>query len=882
MRLQSLRVAELRQFREPFELAGIAPGLNIYTGANEAGKSTLVRAIRAAFFERHRSTSVDDLRPHGDSAAAPLVELAFELGGESCRLSKSFLHKKRCELMVGTRRLEGVEAEDWLAEQLGFQFAGKGASRAEHWGIPGLLWIEQGAGQAVRDAVGFAADHLRRALDNSLGEVAASGGDEITAQVQGLREELLTGTGKPRGAYQKAIADELALAAQLAALQQAVADYRGQVDQLRLLRQAHAADTRDAPWAALRQQEAGARQALQAAQALAGTRDREREQLRQTSGLRELLAQRLLAAEQQQQQLLARGQALAEASHQHEQAQAVAAQSEQAEAAAATTLRAARQALALARQEDNRATLQRQLADAQARAAELAELLQRASTESERAAALRREAVRLGLAEADLKALRQQQQRLTALEIGQAAVATRLGFDLAEGARIQLQGGEINGRGERLLIEPCTVFIAGVGTLTIAPGGRDLAELAQEQARLRGEHQALLQRLGLDSAAAADARERSHAARLADAEGAEKAARVLAPQGLETLRAALDAAQARQAEAGSALARLPAPPEPTTGPVPALDAAQRAFEAATAQADAALQALQKARQTLATQASRREAAQQERDALQLALDSPQLLAELATQRLALVEAGVQEAAQRAAVEALEAQIAAARPDILNQDVARLRRSADEAERQHQARDRQIVQLEAALAAAGAQGLEEELARCQGEQAQAARRLAELRRRAEALDYLLQRLEQRRQDLTRRLQAPLQKHLEHYLGLLLPAARLEVDQDLVPGALSRSGPRGPRSDPFEALSFGAREQMGVISRLAYADLLKEAGRPTLVILDDALVHSDEERLSLMKRALFDAAQRHQVLLFTCHPALWRDMGVPLQALEALRG
>ena len=66
-------------------------------------------------------------------------------------------------------------------------------------------------------------------------------------------------------------------------------------------------------------------------------------------------------------------------------------------------------------------------------------------------------------------------------------------------------------------------------------------------------------------------------------------------------------------------------------------------------------------------------------------------------------------------------------------------------------------------------------------------------------------------------------------------------------------------------------MGVISRLAYADLLKEAGRPTLIILDDALVHSDDQRLEQMKRVLFDAAQRHQVLLFTCHPAAWRDMG-----------
>jgi len=45
-----------------------------------------------------------------------------------------------------------------------------------------------------------------------------------------------------------------------------------------------------------------------------------------------------------------------------------------------------------------------------------------------------------------------------------------------------------------------------------------------------------------------------------------------------------------------------------------------------------------------------------------------------------------------------------------------------------------------------------------------------------------------------------------------------------------------------MRFGAREQMGVISRVAYADLLKEAGRPTLIMLDDAHVHSDDERLA----------------------------------------
>lgn len=49
-------------------------------------------------------------------------------------------------------------------------------------------------------------------------------------------------------------------------------------------------------------------------------------------------------------------------------------------------------------------------------------------------------------------------------------------------------------------------------------------------------------------------------------------------------------------------------------------------------------------------------------------------------------------------------------------------------------------------------------------------------------------------------------------------------------------------------------------------------PTLVTLDDTLVHSDSERLDDMKRILFGVASRHQILLFTCHPEMWWDLGV----------
>ena len=875
MRLQRLRVAELRRFRSPFELADLQPGLNIFTGANEAGKSTLVRAIRAAFFERHRSTSVDDLRPYGDLSAAPLVELDFEIAGTAYRLTKSFLHKKRCQLLVDTRRLEGVEAEDFMAERLGFQFALKGASKEKDWGIPGLLWIDQGTGHVMRDAVTNAADHLRRALDDSLGEVAASGGDEIVAQVRRLRDELLTtATGKPTGAYQKAMADAAALALKLSALQQSVAHYREQVDQLRQLREAHAADAQEQPWKALRDQQALALQALQAVESLTGLRDRERDKLRQITGLRELLAQRLRAAELQAQGLGTREAALGAAELQHERAGTQEAQCLQADTAAAARLHAARDALALARQEDNRAVLSRQLADAQTRATELASLLKRAQAESERAATLKREAAPLRIEPTDLAALRQQQARLNELSIRQAAVATRLRFELDAGAAVRLGEATLSGDGERLLMAPTTIHIQGVGRLHIAPGGSDLADLAQQHATLQGEHHALLQRLGLAAVVDAEARDRAHAQRLADADAAEKARKLLAPKGTDAVRHDLDAALARQAEASAALAQLPPPP---AGAVLPRDAAERQHETCRDAADAAGQQLQAARQALATVASQRQAASQERDALKAVLDDPQLQAELATKKLELLEAGVQASAVQTALEGIEARIQAERPEILKLDVERFRRSAEEADRQHQARDRQIVQIETALAAAGAQGLEEDLARTQSESTLADRRLAELQHRAEALNYLLQKLEQRRQALTRRLQAPLQKHLDHYLQLLFPAGSLQVDENLLPTALVRHGPHGPEAGDYDSLSFGAREQMGLLSRLAYADLLKEAGRPTLIILDDALVHSDEQRLSMMKRALFDAAQRHQVLLFTCHPARWRDMGVAARGL-----
>lgn len=88
MYVQRLRVAQLRKF-EQLELTDLAPGLNILAGPNGVGKSTLHRAVRAAFLDRYSSNATAaDLLPLGNTGAAPTVEVDFVLQGGAAPLDQ--------------------------------------------------------------------------------------------------------------------------------------------------------------------------------------------------------------------------------------------------------------------------------------------------------------------------------------------------------------------------------------------------------------------------------------------------------------------------------------------------------------------------------------------------------------------------------------------------------------------------------------------------------------------------------------------------------------------------------------------------------------------------------------------------------------------------
>jgi chromosome segregation ATPase len=877
MKLLRLKAEELRQFRAPVEIKDLEPGINLFTGPNESGKSTLVRAIRAAFFERHKSSSVEDLQPWGDSAAVPTVELDFEWEEQSWKLVKSFLKKKRCDLTVDGTPYSGDDAEEKLSSLLGYEFAAKGASKQQHWGIPGLLWVEQGAGQEIQAPVEHAGQHLKAALGGNLGEVTSSTGDELISQVTAERAKLLTATGKPTGSYAKAIADADTLQGQCDALQDRIQQYRQQVDRLGQLREEQSQAETERLWETYRQQAKEAQARLNEVESWQREQDRDQQAFKDCQTSIQTTLELLSGFQSQQQDLARREDEKKAAQEQQADLEARKPASEAALEEARQAHEAARKALKLAQQHQQRKELVRELEGIDAELVNGQSKLARAKALHASLLENRQKQQSQQIDPQTILRLKEVVSALDRLAIQQDAVATRLQFDLTDDHSVTLDGQSLTGQSEHLLIEPGELAIKGVGTLRVLPGGEDVAEIARAKQSLTDQQESLLTRLRVTSLAEAEERLKQLQALEQAIQQDESVLKELAPEGLEALSDQLQLKQARKDALAPQIQALPEQEEDSPSPSRA-EAQQESAAEALADAQAANQTL-KSELLLAEQALNR--ARQEWERLSNELQAPdrkqrekqagEQLAELRTNERRLSD----QLAER------EAQIKQANPDALKQDVQRLTKSADAAEKQEESRRFELIQLQARLESAGAEGLEEQSAELKVELDRATRRRRELERHANALDFLLARLTEHRLELTRQLQAPLQKHLNHYLQLLFPEASLNVDENLIPEVLVRQGHGDEERGQFNELSFGAREQMALISRLAYADLLQEASKPTLIILDDALVHSDAERLKAMKRVLYDAAQRHQILLFTCHPDNWRDLGVAARDVEGLR-
>jgi hypothetical protein len=864
MKLRSVSLTNVRRFAgQTAVIRGIGDGISVIAEPNEFGKSTFFDALHALFFLPFGSKAggIKALVP--EPSGGPVeIAVEIELPGGLFRVEKRFMSRAQALVTDLTRGVlvgRDDEAEAWLRTVMD-----QGLN-----GPAGLLWVRQGVTTLNAGDKAENARHLgqrRNLLSSVAGEIAQMTGgrrmDRVRDRCRVDLEQLSTTGGKPKaGSPWKEARDEVAaLTERVAVLSGKVAELSGALERRRIIEARlavlEAPEARAGRAAAL----AAAETADRVAQAHAAKVAEAESRVKIAALTKDDLAGRLAGLLRSFAAVAEAGQAAARASEADgvigarlEEALAAQAVCEGALAGASARLKAARETVAAA---------QRRMAAARARA-DLARVRERlASAEAQRALAEQAEAVVAQIAatpqrvEALETAFRQAERARDALE----AQSVKVQVHYAGAARV-LRDGVAVPEGVVALDGRAVFDLPGIGMLAVDPGAVGRGD-AGAVARAEAEEAKALAVCGVTTVEAARVALRERAEAIAAGKLAAGVMKSLAPEGLQALRALV---------AQTATVAGDAADDGVEPDLAGLEAAVVAAEGAEAEARVRAEA---AGRTVAGLTAERAGA---RVALSTALsvkDAAETAAgDLATrvERQAQTEtAAAQAGAELAGAQAVVAGLVAGAPDLatVRAELSRAKGAIEAAETEVARLRLERERLAGTIQSQAADAVEEKLAEAQGALEAARERDGRYAAEVAALIRLGEVIEATRAAAQDAYFEPVQKELAPLLAILAQDAALTFDpESLLPGQLMRNG----GALDVERLSGGTQEQIAILTRLAFARLFAKAGRPVPVILDDALVHTDDARIVRMFTALHRVAAEQQVIVFTCRQMAFEALG-----------
>lgn len=847
-------------------------GVIVICGANEIGKTSMIEALDLLLDSKDRSTKkeVKQVKPtHADLGSEVLAEIST--GPYRFVYRKRFHKKCETELTVVEPRREqltGDEAHERVLAMLAETVD------TDLWHAQRLL---QTTSTSAVDLSGC--DALSRALDVAAGDSAALSGNEplLIERIDAEYGRYFTMTGRPTGEWAAAISALRNAERELARCRAAVAEIDDRV-------QRHAAVTKQL--VALAEDEPAARSRLQASEravtALAAlTEELVNAKLRAEAAraasvasaaahaerlrLNDEIAQRIGAVVQLRADVdrsrAAESTAQVAADSAATFAAHAVAESDAAQRAVESSRRIADSCAA--RDEANR--LAAQISRIQAVQRELDEL-------SEQLAQINLTADDMADIEAASGAVVNVQAQLS------LATAT---VEFTAAADIQLM---VDGESIRLVAgqtwtpqstAPATVQLPGLLSMRIDPGV-NTSEL-QEQLVAAQEHvaQTLARAGAADVAAARSTFQRRNDISHRRDQVAATLAGLVSGEGPEQLRQRV--AGLREVER-----RGPEPLDPELSLevaqadlADAVDAATRlrsdALEKQEAAAQSRTELLEKS--TLTTVLSDRLVSEE----YQLGLVEQRravLLAEADDEHIGLrADADAIASAQAVAlVDEMEQRRAAANPTAIDHEFAEARADFDRSTRSRLNLERVLNDISVELAVMGDDGRSSSLDAAESEHEHAVAQFSRISARARSVQMLRTVLTRHRDDTRLRYVEPFRAEIEK-IGKPVFGETFEVDVDTDLRVRSRT--LDGRTVPFDSLSSGAREQLGILARLAGAALVaKEDSVP--VVLDDALGFSDPERLDKMATVFNSVGDRGQLIVLTCTPN--RYLGVDAHFIE----
>ena len=833
-------------------------GVVVVSGANEVGKSSMIEALDLLLESRDRSTKkeVKQVKPTNSDVGSE-VSAEISCGPYRFVYRKRFHKKCETELTVLTPRREqltGDEAHERVRAIL-----------AET--VDNDLWHAQRVLQATSTtAVDLSGcDALSRALDVAAGDDAALSGTEplLIERIDTEYGRYFTLTGRPTGEWSAAIsrlADTEAAVAECAA---AVAE----VDE-RVCR--HSVLTEQV--AELSQQRIAAGPRLAAARAAADRIAELTNQAREAKLVADAAAATgfaAAAAHNGRVRLLTEieTRTATVAAAEAEAKQAADAQSTaraDAEASAAAAENAAQVLTDLQRRAESARRTVDQLADR--------EEADRMSARLTKIAAIERDRDRLG---AELSTIAVNEELLGRIEDAAAAVdriggqlaLTSAGVEFTAAADIELAAGDQRvslSAGESwsiTAIGPTTVEVPGVLTARVTPGATTLDVQAKYAAAQQELTAALAAADVVDLAAARSADRRRRELQGSRDQLTATVAGLCGDEPIDELRSRLAQLRAGQ----------PDQPDPVAPDIAAaraeLDAAEAARSAATAESEARRQKAVAADARLAELSTCATVLQNKVETQRSELDA-------ATDRLAQERSSVSDENLAAATDAgrqavdnaerrvieLAGELAGAAPEAVADELAAATEAAESLRDRYEDAARALREISIELSVFGSEGRQGKLDAAETAREHAASRHARVGGRARAAQLLRSVMTRHRDSTRQRYVEPYRAELQR-LGrpVFGPTFEVDIDTDLCIRSRTLDG----NTVPYESLSGGAKEQLGILARLAGAALVtKEDTVP--VVVDDALGFTDPDRLARMGQVFDSVGEHGQVIVLTCSP------------------
>ena len=235
---------------------------------------------------------------------------------------------------------------------------------------------------------------------------------------------------------------------------------------------------------------------------------------------------------------------------------------------------------------------------------------------------------------------------------------------------------------------------------------------------------------------------------------------------------------------------------------------------------------------------------------------------------AVAAAQEREARARETFDEAKVQLSDADPDSVEALLGNARQATKQATDELQSiRDRQNW-LRSSLDLRGEQGLQTAFDEAANQLNHLVREYERQEKRAEAAQLLRETFAKHRQQAHQHYIEPFKESIDQ-LGRIVfgPTFAVELDGDL---QVVRRTLDGTMLDVYQ-LSTGAREQLGVLSRLACATIVSPMDGGAPVMIDDALGWSDPQRLQGMGAAIAAAGKQCQVIVLTCTPGHYSHVG-----------